>query len=303
MTRVLITGTSGFVGCRVAQALRGRYELLTPSHGECDITSREAVEQYVALHRPQVILHLAALSNTGYCEEHPEESFLVNVVGVENMAWAAERHGAKMVFFSSDQVYNGNCEMGLLTEDLPVMPENHYGRHKLLAEQRALELSPKCVALRATWMYDTRHEGMPTHNNFVINMAEAMKGNTTLRLATREYRGITWTEEVVENIPHTFELPGGVYNFGAENMLNTYDTALAYLDMMGHPAEGVIIPDHERFPAHVRNISISMSKATEMSGGRIRFSNTLEGLARFGQSCLNTNRQQLTAKVATPSLP
>ena len=68
MARVLITGTSGFVGCRVAQALSGQYELLTPSHGECDITSREAVEKYVAQHRPQVILHLGALSNTGYCE-------------------------------------------------------------------------------------------------------------------------------------------------------------------------------------------------------------------------------------------
>ena len=283
MARVLITGTSGFVGCRVAQALSGQYELLTPSHGECDITSREAVEKYVAQHRPQVILHLGALSNTGYCEEHPEESYQVNVVGVENMARVAERYGAKMVFFSSDQVYNGNREMGSLTEDLPVMPENHYGRHKLLAEQRALELCPDCVALRATWMYDSRHEGMPTHNNFVINIAEALRSHTPLRLATREYRGITWTEEVVENITHTFELPGGVYNFGAENTLNTYDTALAYLDIMGHPAEGVIIPDHERFPTHVRNISISMRKATEMSNGRIRFRNTLEGLARFEQ--------------------
>ena len=113
--RILITGTSGFVGSRVAQSLSEKYELITPSHDKCDITSAEATEQYVARHRPHIILHLAAISNTGYCEEHPEESYLVNVKGVENMAMAAEQHGAKFVFFSSDQVYNGNHESGLLS--------------------------------------------------------------------------------------------------------------------------------------------------------------------------------------------
>ena len=283
MKKILITGASGFVGSRIVNALEGRFNLLTPSHAYLDLTSAKDVESYIQENRPDIVLHLAAISNTGYCEEHPDESYLVNVVSVENLAKSAAKHGAKLVFFSSDQVYNGNREMGPLTEEMPVMPENLYGRHKLLAEQRALELCPECVALRATWMYDSRHEGMPTRNNFVINIAKALRSHTPLRLATREYRGITWTEEVVENITHTFELPGGVYNFGAENTLNTYDTALAYLDMMGHPAEGVIIPDHERFPTHVRNISISMRKAEEMSHGRIRFSNTLEGLARFEQ--------------------
>ena len=85
MNKILITGTSGFVGSRVARALQDRYELLTPSHGECDIARLEAVEEYVRRHRPEVILHLAALSNTGYCEQHPEESLRVNVQGVVHM--------------------------------------------------------------------------------------------------------------------------------------------------------------------------------------------------------------------------
>ena len=163
---LLITGASGFVGSRITEALQGQYNLITPSHSELDITSEKDVEDFISLTKPDIILHLAAISNTGYCEEHPDESYLVNVVSVENLAKSAEKHHAKLVFFSSDQIYNGNHELGLLSEDVEVSPENHYGRHKLLAEQRGMALCKDFVALRATWMYDIDRPGMKTHNNF-----------------------------------------------------------------------------------------------------------------------------------------
>ena len=148
-------------------------------------------------------------------------------------------------------------------------------------KERALQLCPDYVALRATWMYDARREGMHTHNNFVVNVKEALRQGTPLRFATRDYRGITWVAEVVRNMPHTLLLPGGVYNFGAENDLNTYETALAYLEILKCNTSEIAIADEERFAAHVRNISISMAKATEASSGAIQFADTVEGLRRF----------------------
>lgn len=199
-----------------------------------------------------------------------------------NLAEAASRYGVKFVFFSSDQIYNGNREKGLLTEDLATSPENHYGRHKKLAEEEALKVCPDTVALRATWMYDNRREGMPTHGNFVLNIMKAVEEGSPLRFATREYRGITWTDEVVKNIPHTFGLPGGVYNFGAENTMNTYETAAAFCDMLGcGNVHELILPDYGRFPEHERNISISMKKASEASDGAIKFTDTLKGLEKY----------------------
>jgi dTDP-4-dehydrorhamnose reductase len=281
MKKILITGASGFVGSRTVAALQGTYELITPCHSELDITSAEAVESFISRTQPDAILHLAALSNTGYCEEHPQESYLVNVISVENIAKAAAKHGIKLVWFSSDQVYNGCTELGLLSEDTPLSPENHYGRHKLLAEQRALEICPESVALRATWMYDSEQPGMKTHKNFVLNFQEAKENGTPLRFATREFRGITWIEDVVRNIPHTFDLPGGVYNFGAANHLNTYETAVEYARSQGLDPDTIAIPDTERFPEHIRNLSISMQKAYEASEGKIRFMTTLEGLSAY----------------------
>lgn len=265
------------------EALKDSYTIIAPRHKDMDITSEEDIEQYISQTTPDIILHLAAISNTGYCEEHPYESYLVNVIGVENLAKAAALHNIKFVFFSSDQIYNGNHELGLLPEDIATSPENHYGRHKLLAEERALNINSDTVALRATWMYDIERPGMHTHLNFIRNIKTAIETGSPLRFATREFRGITWIEDIVRNIQPTFDLPGGIYNFGAENTMNTYETACDYVRMLGHDPATIIIADNERFPEHIRNISISMEKAHKASNGKIRFRNTLEGLKEFSK--------------------
>ena len=141
MKKILVTGASGFVGSRFVARWRSEYNILTPTHAELDITDYASVSSYFVQNSPDVVVHLAALSNTGYCEQNEAESYRVNVDGAANIARAAAMCGAKMIFFSSDQVYNGNLESGLLSEDVVVAPENVYGRHKLEAEERVLYFS------------------------------------------------------------------------------------------------------------------------------------------------------------------
>lgn len=282
MQKILVTGASGFVGSRFVERWRNDYIILAPSHTELDITDAASVERYLLEQAPQVVVHLAALSNTWYCEQHPDESYRVNVEGVCNLATAAARNGVKLILFSSDQVYNGNLESGALDEDVAVAPENVYGRHKLEAEQRALELCPSAVALRATWMYDSERAGMPVHQNFVLNIANAIKERKPLVLPVREYRGITWVRDVVEYLPSTFTLPGGVYNYGSGNTMNTYETACCYCEMLVGLRSGPLLqPDYERYPLHERNLAMSTEKIFRASGGAVCFGSTMDGLRIF----------------------
>ena len=290
--KILITGATGFVGSRFVARWQGEYTLLTPSHAELPIDNAEAALRYVSEARPEVVLHLAAISNTWHCEQHPEESKQINVMGALHMAQAAKAMGAKFIFFSSDQIYNGNEELGGLLETIAVKPENVYGRDKLEAEHLITEVDEAAVLLRATWMYDAEQEGMRTHPNFVVNIANALRTLTPLRFATREFRGITNIREVVEILPHCFNIPGGVYNFGAENPLNTFETALAYVRLLQQQCpkafanitpEQLILPDTERFPTHIRNISIDMQKLHALLPRDMRFSTTLDGLKKFAE--------------------
>ena len=91
----------------MAYYLRDKYDLLLPTHAELNVSHEEAVVAYMEEHRPDVVVHCAALSNTWYCEQHPTESHKVNVQGTVRIAKACKLTGAKLVFMSSDQVYNG----------------------------------------------------------------------------------------------------------------------------------------------------------------------------------------------------
>ena len=87
----------------------------------------------------------------------------------------------------------------------------------------------------------------------------------------------------VEFLPRTFSLPGGVYNFGAQNRLNTYETACCYFEMLscGLCCDDFVIADADRYPTHERNISISNEKIFSASNGAVFFNDTLDGLRIF----------------------
>ena len=237
MRKVLVSGAGGFVGARIMTQLADRYTLCAFPKGMLAAADEAAVAELVRREQPDVILHTAAISDTGYSEQHPAESYRANVELPLWIAQVARQTGAKLVSFSSDQVYAGLDAVELFTEDRPLSPANVYGRHKLEAEQRVLDALPDAVLLRATWMYDLPGYGLPIRGNFLLNLLTAAMRQETLRFSGSDYRGITYVREAVERLSDAMELPGGVYNFGSGNDCDMYATAeraCALLNM--HPA-------------------------------------------------------------------
>lgn len=237
MRKVLVSGAGGFVGARIMTQLADRYTLCAFPKGMLAAADETAVAELVRREQPDVILHTAAISDTGYSEQHPAESYRANVELPLWIAQVARQTGAKLVSFSSDQVYAGLDAVELFTEDRPLSPANVYGRHKLEAEQRVLDALPDAVLLRATWMYDLPGYGLPIRGNFLLNLLTAAMRQETLRFSGSDYRGITYVREAVERLSDAMELPGGVYNFGSGNDCDMYATAeraCALLNM--HPA-------------------------------------------------------------------
>lgn len=268
MQRLLVSGAGGFVGSRIMQQLAAHFELCSFPQGMLAQANEEAVCTAIAKASPNVVLHTAAISDTAYSEAHPEASYRANVALPMWMARGARQAGAKLVCFSSDQVYGGEVEIGPFSESLPAHPINVYGRHKLEAEQRVLDLLPEAVMLRATWMYDFPGYGLPVRGNLLLNLLAAALRSEPMRFSRNDYRGVTYVRHAIELLPPAMRLPGGVYNFGSENHLNMVETARDFSNALG-------LSIHIEQTGSARSLAIDCSKLRQNG---ISFLDTQAGL-------------------------
>lgn len=273
--KILVTGASGFLGSRVKEYYSRKYQVAAPGHGEMDISDEDSVFRVFAKEKPDVVIHCAAVSDTGVCEQRPELSWRVNVRGSEAVARAARDIGAKCVMCSSDQVYFGSQKPGGHVEEEILSPVNVYGRHKLYAEGRCLEINPDCVMLRLTWMYDpvTLREG--EHSDFFRTLCRMRREGQKMAYAVHDMRGLTYVGEVTANLEKAWELPGGVYNFGSENSLGFYDMVEALFQRLNYDQKN-LVRDEEKFSRSPRNMSMNIKKIRKYG---IDFSATMDGLA------------------------
>ena len=257
---ILVTGATGFVGQTLMQMCRDT--VACPSLRNA---SEEEVRRTVEEIGADVIIHTAAISDTGVCQANPEASYLANVQLPIFLAKAAGK--AKLICFSSDQVYGGAEGDGPYTED-EARAGNVYAQHKLEMEQRVLDIAPDSVMLRAEWMYG-HYLKKP---NYFMNITNT---SSPVAFSSRQYRGLTYVKEVAENMDAVMRLPGGIYNFGSETECSMYEITKAFLALLG---KDTVLEDAP--PRH--NLWMNCEKAKRFG---VAFSRVEDGLKRCAEDC------------------
>jgi dTDP-4-dehydrorhamnose reductase len=156
--RILITGAQGQLGHALRQALSGA-DLILKDLPEFDLTQSDSESQIVAA-RPSVILHAGAYTNVDGAEREPDRALAVNAQGTTFVARTAAMLNARLIYISTDYVFDGTKPTPYCEEDVP-HPINVYGLSKREGEIAALTNCPNTLVVRTSWLYG--HAG----NNFV----------------------------------------------------------------------------------------------------------------------------------------
>lgn len=246
MTQVLVTGAKGMMGTDLCRILEEReYQVTATDIEEMDVRDRNLVKDTVKEVNPDIVFHLAALTNVDDCEKNPDESFLTNTIGTQNVALACLSTGATMVYISTISVFDGQkCEP--YTEFDQPNPQSWYSRSKYQGELIVEKLLTKYYIARAGWMFG----GGPEDKKFVAKIIELAEERDALSVVEDKFGSPTYTKDIsrsVERITHT-----GLY--GTYHMVNTggycnrYTFAQKILEFSGNTTCDILPVSSAAFP-------------------------------------------------------
>jgi dTDP-4-dehydrorhamnose reductase len=150
MSKILVTGGNGQLGKALRDVLKKEETLFTDVE-EMDITDPAKIEKVFGMFKPTWLIHGAAMTNVDGCEENPALAKKINEDGTKNLVEACKKYGCRMIYISTDYVFDGTKKEPYTEEDKP-NPQSVYGKTKLAGEKATLEL-PDSYVLRTSWVY------------------------------------------------------------------------------------------------------------------------------------------------------
>lgn len=216
MKKVIITGANGQLGKDLVELIdASAFEVIAFTKSELDITNESAVQTIVNSIQPAWILHAAAYTNVEAAEdEGKEQNWLVNATGTEFIAKAAKSVNAKMIYVSTDYVFDGTKETPYETTDA-VNPLNEYGKAKLAGEKAVQEVLGKDgFIIRTSWVF-----GIHGHN-FVYTMLKLSETRNELKVVSDQLGRPTFSEDLARFMWFIVNqnVRGGIYHFSNDNI-------------------------------------------------------------------------------------
>ena len=238
--RVLIVGASGFIGQYLVRRLNaipdyaivGTFWSRSPQDDliawrRVELTGSAALEQVFQMAQPDVVVHLAAMADVGTAERNPQLATAVNVTATSTIAHLCQLHGARLVFVSTEYVFDGR--RGYYREDEPPNPTTHYGLTKYQAEQEVAKLASSWSVLRTSIVYGWP---APGKRNFVPGLVQRLSSGETYQGPTDVYRTPVYVEHLTAAIARLVEedFPG-IHHVAGSDWVSMYQFASAVAEV------------------------------------------------------------------------
>lgn len=188
--KYLITGVKGQLGYDIVRELekRNEHEYLALDAAEMDITDQDRVREVITEYQPDAIFHCAAYTAVDKAEDNVKACEEVNVEGTRNIAEAAREVDSKLIYLSTDYVFDGTKE-GMYTPEDPTNPKSVYGNTKYLGELEALKVL-KHYIVRISWVF-----GINGHN-FIKTMLKLAETHDEVSVVSDQIGSPTYTVDL-----------------------------------------------------------------------------------------------------------
>ena len=276
---IAVTGASGLLGFNFISAVAGKHPVVGFYHRNpieiegikaypLQILNYQKVKETVNWLKPDIIYHFASISNPNHCEKDPGASYGVNVTGTKNIVAAARSIDAKVVFTSSDLVFDG--KNAPYTEKDAPNPLNLYGLQKVEAEQIVLDYQDgKVVRMPLIFGPKSPHSG-----SFLQPTINFIRSKSKITLFDDEFRTPISTRKAVEGLLLAADLEPALLHLSCDERISRYDMGYYVANHLGLDTDLIIKSSQKEvsFPASRpsdTSLDISLAKSFGFSPGSL----------------------------------
>lgn len=264
--KVLVSGGRGLLGSNILPFLGERFDLAVYDIDEWDITSPSRGKELMDLHRPDVVLNLAAVTDVDGCEDREEMARQVNAQGAGVVAELCVAAGARLVHMSTDYVFDGTKGSPYREDDEP-RPASVYGRTKLAGERMVLGRLPGAAVVRTQWLYGKGGR------NFVDTIRELGRQHGRVRVVNDQKGSPTWARDLAMPIVSIIEKGlSGIYHVSNSGSCTWFEFARAIFSILDMDVETSPISSSElgRKAARPASSVFDLAKFEGTTGIRMR---------------------------------